>query len=93
MSLEEQDQILGRLTRQARECNSRVVALQHKVLDYSILFDRTAAGLRLFYRSQGRHDFDAAHWPSASDIESTLGELESERQQLATLQEQIGLIR
>lgn len=93
MSLEEQDLILGRLTRQTKEAKSRVVALERKLLDYSIFFDRTSAGLHTFVEYKGRHGFHGESWPSASDIEATLSDLDRERQQLATFEAQLSSIR
>lgn len=103
MRIEEQDQIFGRLSRQTRECKSRVVALERKLMDYAILFDRTAASLRLRCPPPGqswlgdhrgqRNDFDAANWPLASDVESTLTELDNERQQLTAFEQQLSSIQ
>ena len=101
MSLEEQDQILGRLIRRAQECKSRVVALQSKVLEYSSLLEQTVAGLHLasgavqapFRQSQTHYSFDAASWPSGQDIESTLSELYHERKELAAFEAQLSSIR
>jgi hypothetical protein len=102
MSIEEQDQIFGRLDRETKACRSRVVALERKLVEYGILLDRTREGLRLAARvvptppglqSQVHYTFDAAAWPSASDIESTLNELDHERQQLTTAEKQLSSIR
>jgi hypothetical protein len=102
MSLEEQDQIFGRLDRETKACRSRVVALERKLVEYGNILDRTVAGLRLASgvvpalpgrQPQTHFAFDAAHWPSADDIESTLRELDYERQQLAISEKQLSSIR
>jgi hypothetical protein len=102
MSLEEQDQIFGRLDRETKARKLHVLALERKLVEYAFLFERTAAGLQLVSgavptplgrQGQAHFAFDAAKWPSAADIESTLSELDYERQQLTISERQLSSIR
>lgn len=87
MSIEEQDQILGRLTRERRDCVKHLAALNAKLEQAAAELQKVGIDLKGFLLPDAERAIAKARQaipriPNTEDLLATLQELETERQRL-----------
>jgi hypothetical protein len=97
MSTEEQDLILGRATRESKECRTKIGALEAKLFGFSDLLSKLVHTLNGTCNSKpnpvtGIEDAVLAvrRMPDPESIVQILNDLQTERDRLSELQGQLG---